>query len=60
MGCVGLAIDVDDILLMGSDSGGIEAKKIFLYHHFVTRDLLPSRDFLGIEFAYCSGHIALC
>lgn len=38
-GCVILAVYVDDILLIGSDSARIEESRTFLKKHFVTKDL---------------------
>jgi len=34
-----LAIYVDDILLNGSDSAGIVETKMYLKHHFVTKNM---------------------
>ena len=52
MGCVVLAIYIDDILLTGSDVIDTEAIKIFIYQHFVTSDLSPPRYFVGSEFFF--------
>ena len=51
-----LTIYVDDILLTGNDEA---ATKAYLQMHFVIRDLKTPRYFLGIEFAYQSGKLAL-
>ena len=48
-----------DILLTGSDEVVISATKAYLQMHFAIRDLKTPRYFLGIEFAYQSGKLAL-
>ena len=58
-GYVVLAIYVDDILLIGNDEAAISATKAYLQMHFAIRDLKTPRYFLGIEFAYQSGKLAL-
>ena len=58
-GMVVLAVYVDDILLTGSDEAGINATKDYLQSHLDTRDMGTPRYFLGIEFAYQSGKLAL-
>ena len=59
IGYVILAIYVDDILLTGNDEGAISATKAYLQTHFAMRDLKTPRYFLGIEFSYQSGNLAL-
>ena len=54
-----LAIYVDDLLLTGNDEAAISATKVYLQTHFMIRDLKTPRYFLGIEFAYQSGKLAL-
>ena len=58
-GYVILAIYVDDILLTGNDEAAISATKAYLQIHFAIHDLKTPRYFLGIEFAYQSGKLAL-
>ena len=58
-GNVALAIYVDDILLTGNDKAAIFATKAYLQTHFAIRDFKTPRYFLGIEFAYQSGKLAL-
>ena len=58
-GYVALAIYVDDILLTGNDEAAISATKAYLQTHFAIRYLKTPRYFLGIEFAYQSGKLAL-
>ena len=58
-GYVILAIYVDDILLTGNDEAAISATKAYLQTHFAIRDLKTPRYFLGIEFSYQSGKLAL-
>ena len=58
-GYVVLAIYVDDILLTSNDEVAISATKAYLQTHFAIRDLKTPRYFLGIEFAYQSGKLAL-
>ena len=58
-GYVVLEIYVDDILLNGNDEAAISATKAYLQTHFAIRDLKTPRYFLGIEFAYQSGKLAL-
>ena len=50
-GVVVLAIYVDDILLIDSDSVGSLETKMYLKHHFVTKDMRHPKYFLGIEVA---------
>ena len=59
VGYVVLEIYVDDILLTGKDEAGIYATKAYLQMHFAIRDLKALRYFLGIEFFYQSGKLAL-
>ena len=54
-----LTIYVDYILLTGNDEASISTTKAYLQTHFVIRDLKTPRYFLGIEFAYQSGKLAL-
>ena len=58
-GYVILAIYVDDILLIGNDEVTISATKAYLQTHFAICHLKTPRYFLGIEFAYQSGKLAL-
>ena len=58
-GYVILAIYVDDILLTGNDEAAISTTKAYLQTHFAIRDLKTRQYFLGIEFAYQSGKLAL-
>ncbi|KAL0368250.1 UNVERIFIED_CONTAM: Retrovirus-related Pol polyprotein from transposon RE2 [Sesamum calycinum] len=53
-GMVVLAVYVDDILITGSDTVGIEEVKTYLQKHFITKDLGRPRYFLGIEIAHSS------
>lgn len=48
-GCVLLIVYVDDIVITGSDAGGIDALKSFLKDEFHTKDLGILKYFLGIE-----------
>ena len=59
IGYVILTIYVDDILLTGNDEAAIFSTKAYLQTHFAIRDLKTPRYFLGIEFAYQSGRLAL-
>ena len=43
---------LSDLHLTGSDEKGILAIKLYLYQHFIMRDLEKSLYFLGIEFSY--------
>ena len=47
-----LAVYVDDILLIGSDTASIMETKEYLSKHFVTKNIGRPRYFLEIEFAY--------
>ena len=58
-GYVVLAIYVDDILLTSNDEAAISTTKTYLQMHFAIRDLKTPRYFLGIEFTYQSGKLAL-
>ena len=58
-GCVILAIYVDDILLIGSDTAGIAKMKIYLGSHSITKDTGWPRYFLGIVFAYQKNELVL-
>ena len=58
-GYVILEIYVDDILLTGTDETTIFTTKAYLQMLFAIRDLKILRYFLGIEFAYQSGKLAL-
>ena len=58
-GCVILAVYVDDIPVTSSDTEGIAEIKRHLHTHFVTKDMGKPRYFLGIEFAYAPGKMAL-
>ena len=51
-GCVILAVYVDDIIQIGSDSIGILETKEYLGKHFIIKDMGIPRYFLGIEFAH--------
>jgi len=50
---------VDDIIITGSDSGGIQKLKQFLHKEFNTKDLGRLRYFLGIEVSYSHAGINL-
>lgn len=52
-------IYVDDILIGGNDLQSIEALKAYLGPCFHMKDLLPLKDFLGIEVAPCPDGISL-
>ena len=54
-----LAVYVDDILLIGSDTTRIAETKKYLFTYFVTKDMGKFKYFLGIEFAYNKDKIAL-
>jgi len=43
---------VDDILLTGSDPGGLLETKEYLMRYFVTKDMGRPKYFLGIEIAH--------
>ena len=58
-GYVLLAVYVDDILVTCSDTKGNADIKQHLQTHFVTKDIGKPRYFLGIEFAYVHGKMAL-
>ena len=60
LGCVILAVYVDDIIITGSDDAEVAATKAYLAQHFVTRDLSPPRYFLGLEIAYRQGQMSIC
>ena len=60
MGCVVLAVYVDDIILNDIDEIEIVATKAYLYQHFVSHDLPPPRYFLGLKIAYRLDYIVLC
>jgi len=47
-----LAVYVDDILLIGSDSVALVETKEYLKRYFVMKDMRKPRYFLGIEVAY--------
>jgi len=47
-----LAVYVDNILLIGSDSPGLLETKRYLKRHFVTKDMGRPKYFLKIEFAH--------
>ncbi|XP_039158784.1 uncharacterized protein LOC120288727 [Eucalyptus grandis] len=51
-GCILLVVYVDDIIITGSDSDGIQRLKQFLHTQFSTKDMGHLRYFLGIEVAY--------
>jgi len=52
-GIVILVVYVDDILLNGSDPGGLLETKEYLKHHFVTKDMRRRpKYFLKIEIAH--------
>ena len=58
-GFVFLVVYVDDILLIGSDTTGINETKQYLSQYFVTKDMGTPRYFLGIEFAYAKDRMVL-
>ena len=60
MGCIVLAVYVDDIILTGIDEAEIVATNAYLRPHFVSCDLSPPPYFFGLEIAYCPDHIVLC
>ena len=47
-----LAVYVNDILLIGSDSAGLVETKKYLRRHFVSKDMSKPKYFLGIEVAH--------
>ena len=59
IGCVILAVYVDDILLTGSDITSIQKTKGYLQTHFVTKDMGKPKYFLDIEFAYTMDKMTL-
>ena len=58
-GSILLAVYVDDILVIGSDTTGISQVKSHLQKHLNIRDLGTPKYFLGIEFAYKRGKLIL-
>ena len=58
-GCVILVVYVDDILLIGSDTVGIQETKEYSKVHFVTKDMGRPNYFLGIEFVYTKNRMVL-
>ena len=58
-GCVILTVYVNDILVTGSDSAGIEESKEFLKEYFVMKDLGKPKYFLGIEITHAKNGVAL-
>ena len=54
-----LAVYVDNILLIGSDSPGLLETKRYLKRHFVTKDMEHPKYFLGIEVAHQEHSILL-
>ncbi|XP_077252529.1 uncharacterized protein LOC143891919 [Tasmannia lanceolata] len=58
-GCIMLIVYVDDIIITGSDLGGIRKLKAFLQKEFTTKDLGHLRYFLGIEVGYSSSGLSL-
>ena len=58
-GTVVLAIHVDNILLTGSDIGGIREIKQYLKQKFVTKDIGKPKYFLGIEIAHGKHRVIL-
>ena len=54
-----IAIYVDNILCTRNDEAGISTTKAYLQTNFVICDLKTPQYFLGIEFAYQSGKLAL-
>ena len=58
-GMIILAIYVDDIVITGSDSDGIELLKSYLSKHFHMKDLRLLHYFLGIEVARSKEGICL-
>ena len=51
-GLVILAVYVDDILLIGSDSMALTEIKEYFKRYFMTKNMRKPRYFLGIEVAY--------
>ena len=51
-GIVVLAVYVDGIVLIGSDSVGLLEIKKYLKRHFVTKDIARPKYFLSIEVAH--------
>jgi len=58
-GCILLVVYVDDIIIIGSDLGGIKKFKQFLHKEFSTKDPGCLRYFLGIEVSYSHAGINL-
>jgi transposase InsO family protein len=54
-----LVVYVDDIVITGDDTDGIQRLKTHLFKNFQTKDLGPLRYFLGIEVAQSSSGIAI-
>ena len=59
VGYVVIAIYVDNILWTRNNEAGISTTKAHLQTHFAIHDLKTPRYFLGIEFSYQSGKLAL-
>ena len=59
IGCVILAIYVDDILITGSDRIDVDKSRKFLKKHFVTKDLGKPRYFLKIEITHAKDGVIL-
>ncbi|KAJ8763747.1 hypothetical protein K2173_003529 [Erythroxylum novogranatense] len=57
--CIYLIVYMDDIVITGSDQGGIEQLKTHLFRHFQTKDLGLLRYFLDIEVAQSKSNIVL-
>lgn len=57
--CIYLVVYVDDIVITGNDTDGIQRLKSHLFKQFQTKDLGPLKYFLGIEVAQSSSGIAI-
>ena len=54
-----LAVYVDDILLIRSDTARMQETKEYLKAHFITKDMGKPKYFLGIEFTYTKDRMTL-
>ena len=57
--CIYLIVYVDDIVITGSDQGGIRKLKQHLFSHFQTKDLEKLKYFLDIEIAQSKSGVVM-